>query len=522
MRDRPLAAGLFGLAALVGLVGAYVGLSVSSFWLDELFTVWVIHPQHLSTMFGRALSDVHPPLYYSSLYLFSRVAGQSETPLRLFSALCATGAVAVFVLGTRAALSLPSRLFAAAMATASEFWFYQAQNARSYGLALFLGAALVVVALRLYRSPAAPKGSHLALLAAVSFAGAFVHWYGALLALSVTVVLALWSPSGRARLIALAAALFLAVLLYVKLAVGAHAVFSTTSSWIGGSLGWYVSETRMAASQTLTPVSAAALAICLGSMLFAAPAAMRRLRGARSRQELAHTPFGTLLFCLAVGTIFVGAAVASSILMSPNFIARNLLLYSPFLWTAVAALYDSGVAEAAPLWRGAANLALGVSALVMSLIVLNRALPHNDPFRESALWIAAQPACRGQALPVITDDSAPEEQAASRYFAKEGFGYYLGRPDLIVPFFEQEVAGAVVPPALRALAANRVRGGCPVLAWGVHGFSGEDARRLADRLAPIVREQAPARRVEIRSFDAYDYGLFDRAAHPAAFVIVVD
>src|SRR6185369_6754194 len=76
----------FGLACMMGLVGAFVGLGTHGFWFDELFTAWFIEPDGTSLL-SRIVTDVHPPLYLVGLSLYSQLAGDSDVALRSLSAL---------------------------------------------------------------------------------------------------------------------------------------------------------------------------------------------------------------------------------------------------------------------------------------------------------------------------------------------------------------------------------------------------------------------------------------------------
>src|ERR1700738_2277047 len=126
--DGLLATWCFAAACAVALAGAFVGLDTFGFWLDELFTLRVLQPYDGSGgLFARIATDVHPPLYPVLLFLYSKVAGDSDAALRSFSAFSACAAVLTFVAATKSAFSLPGRLFGAALATGSLFWFFQSQ-----------------------------------------------------------------------------------------------------------------------------------------------------------------------------------------------------------------------------------------------------------------------------------------------------------------------------------------------------------------------------------------------------------
>jgi uncharacterized membrane protein len=103
----PWQAIVFGLIALITCASAFVGLSSSGLWIDELFTVHLInHHGGLGEVFRRALTDTHPPFYYFILYGWTRLAGLSETALRLPSAVFAVAAVGIFAAGARRVMSL--------------------------------------------------------------------------------------------------------------------------------------------------------------------------------------------------------------------------------------------------------------------------------------------------------------------------------------------------------------------------------------------------------------------------------
>src|SRR5690606_33477660 len=103
-----------------------------------------------------------------------------DEALRLFSAIWAVAAVVLFIAATGSAFSLPGRLFAAALATASNFWFYQAQNARFYALGFFIGAAILAVSIALLRprEPGEePTNWRVPLLFGLMLFGSFMHFY---------------------------------------------------------------------------------------------------------------------------------------------------------------------------------------------------------------------------------------------------------------------------------------------------------------------------------------------------------
>src|ERR1700722_15292597 len=134
---------VFGLIALIACVATFIGLSKSGFWIDELFTIYLIkHDGGIAEVIRRQLTDTHPPLYPIFLHCWAQLAGFSESALRLPSAVFAVLSFVIFAVGTRRVLSTTAIAFACAVATMSDFWFYQSQNARSYELCMVFAASM--------------------------------------------------------------------------------------------------------------------------------------------------------------------------------------------------------------------------------------------------------------------------------------------------------------------------------------------------------------------------------------------
>src|SRR6516165_10073436 len=90
--DSLVAIVCFGMAIVVGLAGAFVGLATHGFWFDELFTARLIEPDGTSLM-ARIVTDVHPPVYLVLLSLYSKIAGDGDAALRSLSALAASASI---------------------------------------------------------------------------------------------------------------------------------------------------------------------------------------------------------------------------------------------------------------------------------------------------------------------------------------------------------------------------------------------------------------------------------------------
>jgi len=199
-----VATAALGFALGVACLFAFVGLNAEGYWTDELFTLFLVnHHGGLAEVWRRALTDTHPPLYYALLYGWSRLFGLSEPALRALSALFCVGAAAVFAAGTRRSFSLNARLFAAACAAASPFWFMQSQNVRNYALCLLASAILAVLALRARAAARGGERVPAAVVAGLVLAGAFgafSHFYAFLETGILFAFLIVTVPDGRLRL----------------------------------------------------------------------------------------------------------------------------------------------------------------------------------------------------------------------------------------------------------------------------------------------------------------------------------
>jgi hypothetical protein len=501
--DRMVAVACFGLASAIGLVFAFVGLSAHGLWFDELFTARLLEPTPGTTLFARIATDVHPPLYLFTLSGVTRLFGHSETGLRLLSAITACGAILLFVRGTRAVFSLPARLFGAAMATGSLFWFDQAQNARSYGLCLLIVSGMLAVSLALLKPDRPRHRLLLVALLGLTAAGSFTHFYALYVSLSVLILLGLIGRRDRAALAVAAAVLVLAVGLYVKLVIETHTRVSLNDNWYRNDLAWYLAVLRSCVDLTLGPQGLVAIVLCVAAIL----------HGRRFQPDRAT------LFLAGVPLLVLAGAIVSSTLLAPNFWDRNFLIVSPFFWALFARAYDAATEKAKPALRLALASALSVLVLSMSSIAIGR-LPSAEPrvpyepFRQSAHWIETLPACHGQTLPVVTTDQPTwYKPGYAEMIYGSAYGRYLDgfAPTELV--FTRDLARGTLPSPLTAELERRLEGqGCPVLAWSAHNMSPGIADWIKAKLLASVGRAANDPRVAIRQFDdgALGYVLYVR------------
>lgn len=423
-----------------------------------------------ASFWARALSDAHPPTYYVLAYGWSFLAGPSDAATRLLSAICAVGAIAVFV--WRMPGELGARLFAGALASSSIFWVYQSQNARSYSLGLLMMSLVLSRCMTDLKDQRRAGPGRFVVTAALFGAAAMVHPYMLLVCIASLAMLFVLNPRLRLQSCLLGALLFSTAGAYYLLVVPRHSMFSTGESWISGGAGWFLFHAIDAIKQSYGVFGALALALC--GIAFIASIIRR---GSSARERLAvlfdlvrHDRMA--IFCIGVALLtLVGGYLTS--LLTPTFTTRNFLLVSPFLWGLTARIYELGLSETGLRWRPALNGVIAILTILSGTIVLARTAPHNEPFRETASWIRQHPECKGAMVPVISAaDPAWSEPGFRRQVEESQYDHYLGAFAKPAAIFSAELDAGTVPPPIRAELARRAHGqGCPVLAWVSHRAS---------------------------------------------------
>jgi hypothetical protein len=504
--ERRIAILCFGLAVAVGLVGAFVHLDGHSFWIDELFTARLLEPVAGTDLFGRIATDVHPPLYMAALWLHAQLFGTSDAALRGLSAAAACAAILVFITGTRAFFSLPARLFGAALATGTLFWFFQAQNARSYALCLLIGAAMMPVGLGLATSAdrPGPWRRQLPVLALLMLAGSFVHFYVMYESLGLLLVLAVFHRRRLPVLAGLALILVLVAAAYVKLVIEARSQVALDSNWYLNTPAWYAEVLKASVRYTFGYTGVVALVMCVMAAMFGRVLARRSGAAVTTVTGIPLDPVTITL--LGVPILVLAGGVISSTLLAPNFFDRNFLVVSPFIWGVSARLYDAAMEKAPPLVRIALASLLAILVLPTASIVMARLPSHEapafyEPFRSSAEWIRSLPACRGQIVPAISTDNPDWYKPGYAAIVYESaYGRYLegfAQPQLV---FTRDIAERL-PTSLKADLIQRLDGqACPVLAWAAHNIDAEGIERVKARLLTVLGHDSAAPRIKVRAF----------------------
>ncbi|CAN7171247.1 glycosyltransferase family 39 protein [Phenylobacterium sp. LjRoot225] len=505
-------AGFIVLATLF-LVGGFVGLGDSSYWIDELFTLYVVDPTvGWSEVLRRALTDNHPPGYYFLAHIWTGLVGAGEASARALSAGLLAASLPILFFGLRGELTPTARAFVVALAGGSRVYFEQSQNLRSYGLVVLLATVLLSLALMLRRQAAAREFRTWTWLAfgLVSLLASFTHFYLFLVVGATHLVLLAGARTVRDRVLLLAsgAVIAAAVAIYV-LAMMSSGEASRTDTWFSNSPSELL---RQAVAGVLQSWSwGASLAVALLALVAVA---------APRNREVDRLPLARL--CVMVIAVTLLAALIVSFVVAPSFGKRNLIVLAPFLWVLAGCFFD--VAMSSRRRPVAARVLLGVVVMLTAsnlLVLRYRQLPRQEDWRGSAAYVRAEPSCESALIPVVLPPTFGPPTPFYRSLAKVNFyGFYDARPDRLVPFTLGDLSPERAPPDLAALwAARGVGTGCPVLAWAVHvsNWDGISAASLANDISVIAG--TPPGEISVRTFPRYEIGVLGAARLvPTAYV----
>ena len=501
--------------AIAGLcaVFAYVGLSTSGYWIDELFALFLIdHSGGLAEVMRRSLTDTHPPLFYLLAYGWTQVFGVSETGARSFSATLMVASLALLFAVLRRLYSTRAAAFGVAVAASSKLFFEQSQNLRNYPLTVLLGVALAGATLAIRRRAAA--GTIPAWMAAafwaIGLAGSFTHFYLFLAvgAAHLFLLIQLQGAKRRGWVLLSGASIFAPVAAYVVLLTRGSQQ-DVQNMWFSNALADLFIQLVRGLTQAWSWTALGAIA------LLAAIALLRRRPDAVEAADPERRAAAQLSALVIVLVIAAGLTV--SLAIAPSFGARNLVVLGPFFWIAAAGLYDAAAPRLGKF---------GGQALVVALVVLlagnvanlrGRFLVRAEAFRESAALVAGEPACAGQSIPVVFPDLFGPPTPFFRALTRDAFfgRYYpASRLTVVTP---DAFAGPKADPQIMALWRARLSGGCPVLAWGVHDIDADLAERLAEDLARTAG--VDRRRIRVRTVSTAKMIVFGASkTRPSAFV----
>lgn len=158
------------------IIGSIFFLSLDfykAFWYDEAYTINLVR-QSFGYLWHVTANDVHPPLYYISLKLYTYICGDSVIALRIFSALPVIGMMLIACtyirkkFGNKIALSF---LIVIILMPVNQ---YVASEIRMYSFGMFF---VLLGALYAYQSYATFRRSDLIKFTLFSLAAAYTHYY---------------------------------------------------------------------------------------------------------------------------------------------------------------------------------------------------------------------------------------------------------------------------------------------------------------------------------------------------------
>lgn len=449
-RDLGLAVVTAVLACLTlaGLLVRFYRLDVQNFWLDELWTAAASDPaQPLGEWLAEwILPDVHPPLYYLIIRAWRELFGASELALRLPSTLFGLLAVAVVPLVQRWTpfVRRPWAL-AALLATATGAILY-AQEARAYTLLIFLTTAATCLGVAMARRIEAgqPISGPALLLAGITVAFEYVHYFGALVGagtFGALFLFALMRGNRRAAGVVLVAGAVSILLFLPWVAFHVPRIADKT----GGH--FWITNDWAAAFRAFAGFTAGTAAVFVGLAGVAASILVRRPR------VIGRPDYFVPLVAMA---LMLAAAIAIS-LHTPLITARNLLILMPafyiFTVTALADLEELAQGMGRTLLRLAPAL---VAAVSLGFAVHQVGTDTKDKWRDAAAFIASIPGCETGVLAV-------------NQWPQEVYAYYLP-PSHRARLVEVDAHQAGRPPVSPFQLTGQ---SCPLLLWA--GNIGGDA-----------------------------------------------
>lgn len=167
---------------MAGILGVFTGITFatignSSVWFDEAFSSYMIR-FNFAEIFHFTALDVHPPLYYWLLKVWSLLFGTSDVALRSMSVLFALVALVAGYMLMRKMFGQSSALVALALAALSPVLVRYAQEMRMYTLVLAIGLSATYV---LYTLRETSSKKRWALYGTLVALGMWTHYYAALI-----------------------------------------------------------------------------------------------------------------------------------------------------------------------------------------------------------------------------------------------------------------------------------------------------------------------------------------------------
>lgn len=189
------------LTIIILLIISYIivipNLDRTSFWIDEMFSVYSVTSNSLNSMFNDyILKDVHPPLYQISLYYWSRFTGNSEYEIRVLSYIFI---LISFIISYYLLVKYFSRRVAIifiSLSLSTPAILYYAEEARAYALLYSLANILSIQFLIFREKIKDDKNLPYTLIFTYSLFSiliCYTHFFGYILVFSISIYLIIYS-----------------------------------------------------------------------------------------------------------------------------------------------------------------------------------------------------------------------------------------------------------------------------------------------------------------------------------------
>lgn len=397
---------LAGIVALSAFLRFY-GIGMESLWLDEGVSIQIARLD-VPGILQEVRVDNNPPLYYLLLHYWIELFGDSETSVRMPSALVGVLAVfAIYGVGSRLLLERPAALLAALLLAVAPVHLRYSQEARTYELMVTLSLLSFYFFVNLCgqegrnRRGLAAQAGYVLCTTLVMYS----HVYGLFVVLAQNLYVFALAPFGaegaraRWRRPRLTRWVVLQGALLILYAPGIALLYEWVSS--PGQRGWIREPTARSAYETFVSYAGSPALL----MLFAALCAVATVSLAK------RAPAKLLLLSLWL-VVPLAVPICVSLLSTPMFVTRYGILATPALYLLACQGVQAMVRSLSRSWaRGVAYAA--ASVLMMALAAANVLAYYEEPNKPQ--WKEAATYVEARAEPGDLVVVAPGYQADSSY-----------------------------------------------------------------------------------------------------------
>jgi len=434
-------------------------LGEANLWWDEALAVWAVRKGLVGATLWTA-ADVHPPLYFWSLWGWVQVVGESELAMRLLSASFGVLTVAgVYALGKLVG-GWRAGVVAALLTALSRFHVWWSQEMRMYVLAGLCCTLSLYCFLRWFRAERTPSGCRASvpwlmgyLLASVAALYTVLLSGAVMVAQNLVMLAVLMVPAFRrgrlmGRWVVAQAVVALSVAGWLALSWGRMRSWSVTEPMAPGLFARLYAVLLTTGISTdidrMVPFAVLPMVVLVVGGVVLARGWRRRREGDGGPLEAATLLLGWTL----PAAVVYAATLPRSLFYTPRVEARYLLPFAPAFWT----LLGWAVATLIHRWRAAGYACLAaLVALWAAVLPGHYAGRHlRDELQTMVRTILSQ----AEPGDVVLLDSGSRYPIFDYYYRREPAGC-AGRPTVHdVPPDDRQMT----PEAVAALLPDQVAG----------------------------------------------------------------